>query len=104
MLALGRCWGTFSSAAVASAQSLVKALALACRATGSSQDSLPSLTGAELDLLDYLELGWGTRQIAQARGTSFFTVRNQLSALYRRLDVANRTEAIGRCRGAPRAR
>jgi len=104
MLAFGRCGGTFSSAAVASAQRLVPALSLACRATGSSHDSLPILTGAELDLLDYLELGWGTRQIAEARGTSFFTVRNQLSALYRRLDVANRAEAIGRRRGAPGTR
>ena len=39
------------------------------------------------------------REIAHARGTSFFTVRNQLSALYRRLEVGNRAEAIGLRRG-----
>jgi len=74
----------------------VPALSVASRAvTASSSQPLPRLTETELDLLDYLELGWGTREIAEARGTSFFTVRNQLSALYRRLEVTNRAEAIG---------
>jgi len=96
MLGLGRCGGCFSSAARAQARSLVPALSVASRALmASNSRPLPRLTEAELDLLDYLELGWGTREIAEARGTSFFTVRNQLSALYRRLEVTNRAEAIG---------
>ena len=57
------------------------------------------MTEAEADLLDYLELGLSTKQIAQARGTSFFTVRNQLAALQRKLGVSNRAEAIGRRHG-----
>jgi DNA-binding CsgD family transcriptional regulator len=96
LLALGRCGGCFSSAARAEACSLVPALSVASHALMTSNiRPLPRLTEAELDLLDYLELGWGTREIAEARGTSFFTVRNQLSALYRRLEVTNRAEAIG---------
>lgn len=102
MLALGRCGGHFSSAALARAQRLVPALSVACRATGSGAAAPLALTATDRDLLDYLELGWGTRQIAAARGTSFFTVRNQLSSLYRRLEVANRAEAIGLLHGGPR--
>jgi DNA-binding CsgD family transcriptional regulator len=101
-LALGRCGGGFSSAARAEARSLVPALSVASRAMASNSQSMPHLTATELDLLDYLELGWGTREIAEARGTSFFTVRNQLSALYRRLEVTNRAEAIGLRRRAIR--
>ena len=96
MLALGRCGGGFSSAARAEAKSLVPVLSVASRAmVASNSQPMPRLTATELDLLDYLELGWGTREIAEVRGASFFTVRNQLSALYRRLDVTNRAEAIG---------
>ncbi len=55
----------------------------------------PELTAAERDLLEYLQLGHSTRDIALARGRSVYTVRNQLSRLYRKLGVANRTEAVG---------
>ncbi len=102
MVALGRRGGRFSSAALAEAERLVPALSVACRAVASPAPALPALTPTDLDLLDYLELGWGTRAIAAARGTSFYTVRNQLSALYRRLDVSNRAEAIGLRRGGER--
>jgi DNA-binding NarL/FixJ family response regulator len=104
MLALGRCGGYFSPAALGHAKDLVPALSVAYCAVSSNADPLPELTATELDLLDYLELGWGTRQVAAARGTSFFTVRNQLSAMYRKLDVTNRAEAIGLRRGNRRAR
>lgn len=101
LVTLGRCGGHFSDAAVAHAMALVPALSVAYRAAASNPDSMPELTATELELLDYLELGWGARHIAEARGTSFFTVRNQLSALYRKLEVANRAEAIGLRRGRP---
>ncbi len=103
LLALGRCGGTFSAAALEHATSLVPALSVACRAVAANRAPIPDLTAAQNDLLDYLELGWGTREIAEARGTSFFTVRNQLSLLYRRLDVTNRAEAIGLRRRVSRA-
>ncbi|MFW5877385.1 MAG: LuxR C-terminal-related transcriptional regulator [Myxococcota bacterium] len=54
-----------------------------------------ALTEAERDLLAYLELGYTTREIAAGRATSYYTVRNQLSTLYRKLGVTNRTEAVG---------
>jgi DNA-binding CsgD family transcriptional regulator len=95
LVTLGRCGGHFSDAAVGDAMALIPALSVVCRAAASNPDPMPELTATELDLLDYLELGWGARHIAEARGTSFFTVRNQLSALYRKLEVANRAEAVG---------
>jgi DNA-binding CsgD family transcriptional regulator len=103
LVTLGRCGGHFSDAAVAHAMTLVPALSVACRAAASNSEPMPELTATELELLDYLELGWGARHIAEARGTSFFTVRNQLSALYRKLEVANRAEAIGLRRAGPTA-
>jgi DNA-binding NarL/FixJ family response regulator len=39
-------------------------------------------------------LGYTNREIALACGTSFRTVRNQLSAVYAKLGAANRTEAL----------
>lgn len=101
LVALGRRRGTFSEAAITHARGLRAALSVACRAVSAASTPAPALSLVERDLLDYLELGLCTRQIAEARGTSFFTVRNQLSALYRKLDVANRAEAIGRLRGRP---
>jgi DNA-binding CsgD family transcriptional regulator len=96
---LGRCGGRFSDAAVAHARSLAPCLAVACAALASIAPTLPAaprdVSRTEADLLGYLALGYSSRQIATARGTSFFTVRNQLSALYRKLGVANRTEAVG---------
>jgi DNA-binding CsgD family transcriptional regulator len=103
LLTLGRCGGHFSDAAVARAKALIPALSVVCRMAALNPDPMPELTATELDLLDYLELGWGARHIAEARGTSFFTVRNQLSALYRKLAVANRAEAIGLRRASPTA-
>lgn len=95
MMALGRCGGSFSAAALAHAKDLVPAISVVYRAVASSTVPLSHLTSTEIDLLDYLELGFGTRQIAEVRGTSFFTVRNQLSSLYRKLEVTNRAEAVG---------
>jgi DNA-binding CsgD family transcriptional regulator len=96
MIALGRRGGRFSEAALAHARSLVPVLSLACRVASAPRDNCPAVTTSESDLLDYLELGLSTEQIAEARGTSFFTVRNQLAALYRKLGVSNRAEAVGR--------
>jgi DNA-binding CsgD family transcriptional regulator len=97
---LGRCGGRrFSEAALAHARTMAPALALACAAiptvTRASAPRLPALSDTEADLLRYLELGYTSREIALARGTSPYTVRNQLSALYRKLGVTNRTEAVG---------
>lgn len=93
---LGRTGGRFSNAAIAKARATAPWLSLACAAqTTHSGQPASDLSVTELDLLRYLRLGYSTRDIAQARATSYFTVRNQLSALYRKLGVANRAEAVG---------
>lgn len=95
-LMLGRCGGRFSSSAVSAARSFAPILSVSCAAFGATAQMLDDrLSEAERDLLSYLELGYSSQDIAAARGTSFYTVRNQLSTLYRRLGVANRTEAVG---------
>lgn len=94
LFALGR-RRAFSNAASAEASRLVPVLSLVCR-VAHDHASTAWLTAAENDLLDYLELGHATEAIARARGTSFFTVRNQLATLYKKLGVSNRAEAIGR--------
>lgn len=93
-LMLGSSRRGFGDAALAEARTLAPVLSLACAALGAP---LPSaLSPAERELVRHLALGHATADIALARGTSFFTVRNQLSALYRKLGVANRAEALGR--------
>lgn len=96
---LGRTRRPFTDSALALARSIAPCLSVTCAAASSIPDApLPSLGAVDRDLLSYLELGYTSREIALARGTSFFTVRNQLSALYRKLGVANRTEAVARAR------
>ena len=97
-LMIGRLGRRFTRAEreVARALSPVLSLALACRRPARELHEVAPLGPTERELLSYLKLGYSSRQIALARGTSFFTVRNQLSALYRKLGVANRTEAVGR--------
>jgi two-component system NarL family response regulator len=48
----------------------------------------------ELDMLRYLAAGLGNREIAQKMFLSEQTVKNDLSDVYRRLGVDNRTEAV----------
>lgn len=56
----------------------------------------PALTARERELLSYLRLGYSNPQIAAACGTSFRTVRNQLTQLFGKLEVATRAEAVAR--------
>ena len=48
----------------------------------------------ELEMLRYLAAGLGNREIAQKMFLSEQTVKNDLSDVYRRLGVDNRTEAV----------
>ena len=50
-------------------------------------------TQAELRLLKALVLGASNKQMASALEESEFTVRNQLSALFKKMSVSNRTQA-----------
>lgn len=61
---------------------------------------ISTLTPREREIVSYLRLGYTNDQIALACGTSFRTVRNQLSSIFRKLGVANRTEAIAHLLGA----
>lgn len=103
-LMLGSRRQRFSDAQLAEARGLAPCLSVICAALAApptAGTTFDGLSESERDLLRYLELGYRSREIATARGTSFFTVRNQLSALYRKLGVTNRTEAVGlRARGA----
>lgn len=70
------------------------ALAMAER---SAAMNLPvDLTRAQRRIVEYVRLGLTNREIATALGVSPLTVRNQLSLVYERLDVANRTELVAR--------
>ena len=51
-------------------------------------------TLAEQDLLHALNSGVSNKQVATAMRKSEQTVRNQLSTLYRKLNVRNRTQAV----------
>jgi DNA-binding CsgD family transcriptional regulator len=101
-LALGRCHGTraFSARERAVIVSIVPTLKLAWRALGAparaqSCLALAPLTPRESEVLGYLRLGYTNREIGLALGTRERTVRNQLSAIYGKLGVSTRAEAVG---------
>lgn len=54
------------------------------------------LTPREKDISSYLALGFRNGEIARALGTSSNTVRNQLAALFRKVEVSSRAELVGR--------
>lgn len=55
---------------------------------------LTTLTDAEHRILQWLAAGRTNAQIALCVGRSEKTIRNQLTRLYAKLDVVNRTEAV----------
>jgi DNA-binding NarL/FixJ family response regulator len=55
---------------------------------------MTKLTNIELQLLYALCVGTTTKQLAQDLGKSDFTVRNQLSSLYKKIGVAKRMYAV----------
>lgn len=54
------------------------------------------LSPRELEISNYLVLGYSNREIAIALDTSPHTVRNQLASLFRKAEVSNRAELVGR--------
>ena len=98
LLVLGRTGSDFS-AAVQACMSQARSLLQVCEralqgATAAART--PRLTARERELLAYLRLGYSNPQIASACGTSFRTVRNQLTQLFGKLEVATRAEAVAR--------
>jgi DNA-binding NarL/FixJ family response regulator len=57
-------------------------------------DAFPQLTARHVDVLDRLARGMSNKQIARALDISEGTVKQHLNAIFRELDVANRTEAV----------
>jgi DNA-binding NarL/FixJ family response regulator len=60
----------------------------------------PELTAREREVLDLLAAGHTNHQIAEQLGRSAKTVANHISAIFAKLQVADRTQAILRARDA----
>jgi DNA-binding NarL/FixJ family response regulator len=60
----------------------------------------PELTAREREVLDLLAAGRSNHQIAQQLSLSVKTVANHISAIFSKLQVADRTQAILRARDA----
>lgn len=61
-------------------------------------NSVDGLTHAELRLIRALARGASNKQLATEFGKSEYTVRNQLSAMFKKMSVSNRTQAVARHR------
>lgn len=57
-----------------------------------------SLTARELEILEAIALGKTNKQIAQQLFVASGTIKAHAASIYRKLDVANRTEAVARAR------
>jgi DNA-binding NarL/FixJ family response regulator len=55
---------------------------------------LPKLTNRQKDLLRMLQRGYDNQTISKEMGLSIKTIENQLTTLYRQLNVASRLEAV----------
>jgi ATP/maltotriose-dependent transcriptional regulator MalT len=64
------------------------------RSLGAVRDHFPELTAREREVLDLLAAGRSNHQIADQLGLSTKTVANHLSAIFAKLQVADRTQAI----------
>jgi DNA-binding NarL/FixJ family response regulator len=64
------------------------------------RELFPQLSDREREVLDLVARGWDNRRIAKELFLSDKTVRNHVSAVFAKLDVADRTEAIARARRA----
>ncbi|NEA21859.1 response regulator transcription factor [Actinomadura bangladeshensis] len=60
----------------------------------------PQLTGRERDVLELIALGLSNPAIAERLGLSPKTVRNNVSNIFAKLQVANRAEAMAQARDA----
>jgi DNA-binding NarL/FixJ family response regulator len=63
-------------------------------------EPFPQLTARERDVLELIAAGLANRQIADRLGLSSKTVRNHVSNLFAKLQVADRAQAIVRAREA----
>lgn len=66
----------------------------ACRPTDPSPEQCPSLTPRELEILKLFSKGLSYRETAQALGISHHTVGDHIKAVYSKLSVHSRAEAL----------
>jgi LuxR family maltose regulon positive regulatory protein len=66
--------------------------------TGPAGAPSPVLTPAELRILQFLPTHFSFREIAERAFVSANTVKSHANAVYRKLDVSCRSEAVGRAR------
>jgi DNA-binding CsgD family transcriptional regulator len=96
LLGRGGARGRFRPGDVAAVRELLPAIAVASAAVAAlhPEHLRAALSPREAEIIEFLSLGWRSRDIAAALGTSVNTVRNQVSRLMVRLGVATRAELI----------
>ena len=62
-------------------------------------DLIEPLTPRELEVLHLIALGWSNQEIAHELIVSPGTIKAHTASIYRKLEVANRTEAVSHARG-----
>ena len=72
----------------------------AAHGRGRGPDPFPQLTAREREVLDLLARGWDNVTIARRLVVSDKTVRNHVSAVLTKLQVASRAEAVALARDA----
>jgi DNA-binding CsgD family transcriptional regulator len=101
-IVFGRSRPGFTEAEQQALRELLPALSVARAALSPSaapaarqhSSAVAHLTPREREVLSYLTLGYTNPEIALACGTSFRTVRNQMSSLFRKLGASTRAEAV----------
>lgn len=78
----------------------VLAFFAAQRAGGRTSGPFPTLTDREVEVLELVAAGHTNQRIARALYLSEKTIRNNVSSIFAKLQVANRAEAIVRARQA----
>jgi DNA-binding NarL/FixJ family response regulator len=63
--------------------------------------ALPAMSQQQRRILDLVEQGLPNKEIARRLGIAASTVKNQLTAVFERLGVSNRTQAAIAARGVP---
>ena len=72
-----------------------KVLSKEIQAMVAEEESSTQLTERQLQLLEFAARGFTNQEIANQLGVSLITVKKQFSEIFVRLDVSNRSEAIG---------
>ena len=66
--------------------------------SASEQPLIEPLSRRELEVLELIALGKTNQEVAQQLVVSRGTIKAHAASIYRKLDVANRTEAVARAR------